>query len=237
VREEEGPYIKLYDLRAKTSVSNIYGRMAKSVLPFLLALHSIRRPIYLLLLQEGVEAQREALREWASNLERRNELQILCSTESRAIEEASAIADSTGGPRPQQRPMLTPLDRNLLSPLPETPRPSVTFREKFGEGVTDIVGRLEPLILELEGSTFPVLVVAQEGQCRALRSYFRLSRPGGRAYVPASHAPERALLCQLTTSPDRKHDTRSLFRPRDDVDERGGRPFYRHGETHRVRAG
>ena len=33
VREAEGPYIKLFDLRAKCHACNIYGRMAKSVLP------------------------------------------------------------------------------------------------------------------------------------------------------------------------------------------------------------
>ena len=38
VREEEGPYIKLFNLRAKVHACNIYGRMSKSVLPYLLAI-------------------------------------------------------------------------------------------------------------------------------------------------------------------------------------------------------
>ena len=35
VTEEEGAYIKLFDLRAKVSACNIFGRMATKVLPYL----------------------------------------------------------------------------------------------------------------------------------------------------------------------------------------------------------
>ena len=40
VREEEGPYIKMFDLRAKCHACNVYGRMSKSVLPYLLAIRA-----------------------------------------------------------------------------------------------------------------------------------------------------------------------------------------------------
>jgi hypothetical protein len=43
VSEAEGAYIKLFDLRAKVAACNIFGRMSKSVLPFLLALHTVQR--------------------------------------------------------------------------------------------------------------------------------------------------------------------------------------------------
>jgi len=89
VREEEGAYIKMFDLRAKASVCNIYGRMSKSVLPFLLALHWHPRPIFLYVLPRdtGAEpsavlgARHSALCEWATAYPRKDELQILTSTE------------------------------------------------------------------------------------------------------------------------------------------------------------
>ena len=94
VREEEGAYIKMFDLRAKASVCNIYGRMSKSVLPFLLALHWHPRPIFLYVLPReaadpaavvggggGGPARHSALCEWAASYARKAELQILTSTE------------------------------------------------------------------------------------------------------------------------------------------------------------
>ena len=92
VREEEGAYIKMFDLRAKASVCNIYGRMSKSVLPFLLALHWHPRPFFLYVLPRdaGAEpsaalgARHSALCEWAAAYPRKGELQILTSTEVRA---------------------------------------------------------------------------------------------------------------------------------------------------------
>ena len=38
VREQEGAYIKLFNLSAKAHACNVYGRMTKSVLPYLLAI-------------------------------------------------------------------------------------------------------------------------------------------------------------------------------------------------------
>ena len=46
-----------------------------------------------------------------------------------------------------------------------------SFRQRFGEKVVDLVGRLEPIVLELEGSTAPVLIVASESACRTLRAF------------------------------------------------------------------
>ena len=52
VREAEGAYIKIFDMRAKVHVANVYGRMAKSVLPYLMACHNIDRPVFLLSVDE-----------------------------------------------------------------------------------------------------------------------------------------------------------------------------------------
>lgn len=45
--EADGSYIKLYDLSTKVIASKIYGRMASSVLPFLMAMHFLPRKIVL----------------------------------------------------------------------------------------------------------------------------------------------------------------------------------------------
>ena len=50
VREDEGAFIKLYNFSSKVECASIYGRMSKTVLPFLLAIHVDDRPIYLVAL-------------------------------------------------------------------------------------------------------------------------------------------------------------------------------------------
>ena len=55
---------------------------------------------------------------------------------------------------------------------------STSFKKKFGESVGDLVVRLEPIVLELEGATQPVLVIAQEAPCRTLRAYLLKSKLG-----------------------------------------------------------
>lgn len=165
-------YIKIYDLRAKAQCCNIYGRMANKVLPFLLATHAIPRPIFLLTLSSGneedvVQSAREMLCKWAAAYERKSELVILSSTEPRALAAANAVADATGGKRPEHRSTLAPL------PLGGTDSVSTSFSKKFGENVADLVVRLEPIVLELEGATEPVMIIAQEAPCRAIRTYLR----------------------------------------------------------------
>lgn len=173
VRETEGPYIKLFDLRAKAQCCNIYGRMANRLMPFLLATHAIPRSVFLLLLPNGNEADasiahRQGLCAWFAAYARKADLQILTSTEPRAIAAAEAVADVTGGERPCLRPMLTPLLKTSKEDAG-----AATFRSRFGESVDELVVRLEPIILEVEGAVAPLLVVASEAPCRALRTYLR----------------------------------------------------------------
>ena len=121
VHETEGPYIKLFDLRAKVHACNVYGRMAKSVLPYLLALHSIARPIFMLVIDDdysyvlpggGGESKAQltaGLARWVKSYPRRDELCILTSAAPRAKETAEALADAAGCARPSPRGPLTPL--------------------------------------------------------------------------------------------------------------------------------
>lgn len=47
VGDEEGSYIKLFNLSSKVMVNQCYGRMTKTVLPYLMAIHIGTRPIWL----------------------------------------------------------------------------------------------------------------------------------------------------------------------------------------------
>eukprot|EP00927_Polykrikos_kofoidii_P042824 TRINITY_DN36873_c0_g1_i1.p1 TRINITY_DN36873_c0_g1~~TRINITY_DN36873_c0_g1_i1.p1 ORF type:complete len:518 (-),score=83.99 TRINITY_DN36873_c0_g1_i1:86-1639(-) len=47
VGDDEGPSIKLYNLSSKVMANHCYGRIAKSVVPFLMAIHIGARPIWL----------------------------------------------------------------------------------------------------------------------------------------------------------------------------------------------
>mmetsp|Transcript_42456 Transcript_42456/g.76285 ORF Transcript_42456/g.76285 Transcript_42456/m.76285 type:complete len:518 (+) Transcript_42456:48-1601(+) len=47
VQDSEGPFIKLYNLSSKVMANHCYGRVAKSILPYLMAIHVGSRPIWL----------------------------------------------------------------------------------------------------------------------------------------------------------------------------------------------
>jgi len=47
VQDSEGPFIKLYNLSSKVMANHCYGRVAKSILPYLMAIHIGSRPIWL----------------------------------------------------------------------------------------------------------------------------------------------------------------------------------------------
>jgi len=47
VEDDEGSYIKLYNLSSKVMANHCYGRIAKSMLPYLMAIHIGARPIWL----------------------------------------------------------------------------------------------------------------------------------------------------------------------------------------------
>ena len=106
LQDEEGAFIRLYDLSSKVSTHNIFGRMSKHVLPFLLALHSWPRPVTLLAMpaddDPGLAAfVTDALRAMGSAGFRRSnklcrpthKLQMFTSTHAAATALADAIAE------------------------------------------------------------------------------------------------------------------------------------------------
>ena len=122
MREAEGPYIKIFDQRSKVHACNIYGRMAKSVLPYVMAIHDINRPVFLLAVDEATATDEAhmpaALQAWLKAYSRATELLILCSTQPVALNTASEVVRLSGAPPPKHRAQLAPLQR---AP-PNTPR-------------------------------------------------------------------------------------------------------------------
>jgi len=180
VREEEGAYIKIFDLKAKVHASNVYGRMVKTVLPYMMAMHAESREIFLCIVEDDAdadcddEALHAALCKWAAGYARAKDLLILTSTMPRAAAAASALATAAGGAAPASRGQLAPVKRSGSSrpSTPAAPMAGCSFMGRFGESVQNLVGRLEPIALEIEASTCPVLVVAHEAPCRSLRALF-----------------------------------------------------------------
>jgi hypothetical protein len=211
VREAEGSYIKIFDLRAKVHACNIYGRMSKSVLPYLMAVHAIDRPVFILPVYEPDASKNvfeteedalpggklpEGLSRWVSSYPRASELIVLTSTQPRALALANAITGTAKTANPGYRAQLAPLQR--VKPASGSGEPGSapgspmkqqdgSFRENFGESVANLVTRLEPIAIEIEAATAPVLIIAHEGACRTLRGELMPSilEP---APLPSAHA-------------------------------------------------
>lgn len=57
VTDSEGAYIKLFDMSSKIMANHCYGRVAKSILPYLMAIHIGSRPIWLVRAGAGERAK------------------------------------------------------------------------------------------------------------------------------------------------------------------------------------
>lgn len=136
VEDEEGRYVKLYDFSSKVAAHLCFGRLSKTVVPYLMAVHSDDRPIYLTALaptsreleySSNGEAADEPnaklgakLREWwwgkertacsLSTSDRHSRLQILASTLQLAVDVAELIR--AGGPD-----LVTVVHTSNLNPL------------------------------------------------------------------------------------------------------------------------
>jgi len=179
--EHEGAFIQLYDLSSKVVASNVYGRMSSSVLPFLLALHFMPRPLaFVSVPADGAPTFDlcAALARWASTHE--GPLQVLSSTHPAAIDAAAAVYDAKrreNAKYSEALPALGPpchLVELQPSAVGADDRPPATLDERRGgESCADLVRRLEASVLEIEKRLAPILVVAHQAPCRALRAYLR----------------------------------------------------------------
>ncbi|CAJ1365806.1 unnamed protein product [Effrenium voratum] len=137
VQDSEGAFIKLFNLSSKVMANHCYGRIAKSILPFLMAIHIGSRPIWLAragpsdkgdggqsgsdrnssLSQEGHHfaellaefVQKRAARYWKESEKPQEATQVFTSTMPRAVASVCCM-----GQPPDKRSALNPIDKGVL---------------------------------------------------------------------------------------------------------------------------
>jgi len=236
VRDDEGPYIKLYNLSTKVLVNHCYGRTTRTVVPYLMGVHIGTRPIWLVRAGLGEENPQSPMspqaslrklslsgagqnfavslskfvaehseRHWQTNqhhlqFEEQELVKVFTSTMPRAAHSAQHVAGSH-----VQFSALNALDKGTIGvgwwdvecasdvpPWEEVERRHPEFWERFredplrcrfpgGESYMDVVNRLETLLIEVEMSTMPVLIVSHITVIQLLIAYFR-GVPLGEAY-------------------------------------------------------
>eukprot|EP00299_Pterocystis_sp_00344_P015650 c7827_g1_i1.p1 GENE.c7827_g1_i1~~c7827_g1_i1.p1 ORF type:complete len:501 (-),score=95.28 c7827_g1_i1:164-1666(-) len=193
--DDDQSYIKLMDMQTKIHASRIYGDLSRHVLPYIMALHVHPRPIYLIrsgqsvlespdttssiaeLNQEGQEFSSK-FAEFISNLH--TDFKVLTSTLPRALQTASFLHQPCFA-----TPMLNPLDRGAASSLTseqlqdsfpnfyqQWSNDRLRMRFPGGESYHDLIQRLEPIVVELEASVIPVVVISHISTLQVLYSYF-----------------------------------------------------------------
>ncbi|KAL1525407.1 hypothetical protein AB1Y20_020266 [Prymnesium parvum] len=180
VSDDEGAYIKLYNLSSKVTAHQVFGRMSKSVLPFVMSMHVHARPVYLAAFLTGTgnadehgKRFAEKISAWLKRRSATHSLRLLSSTQPASISAAAMLSSDIGAPVTHQSG-LNPLDRGTTVAEGDQLLAKMRFDERFagGESFQDLVRRLESSLLEIEASMEPVLVLAHGSPCRALRAYF-----------------------------------------------------------------
>jgi len=250
---ETHPYIKLFNLSSQLHLHHIYGRMANSLVPYMMGIHVSARPIWLVRCAHcpGAEGQTSSpgspvagrpppastvvvdrsaklspeglafakglgafcerrCKEFAqedSELELEPECTTFTSTLPRAIQTASFVPST----HINASPALNPLDKGICYGLTEDEfrrqmaeeyalwsSSKRTQRFPGGESFQDLISRLEPMLIEIEQQTSPVLIVAHLSTLQVLYGYF-----GGLTLEQAleSEIPHHTVM-QLTPSTD-----------------------------------
>mmetsp|Transcript_23536 Transcript_23536/g.56692 ORF Transcript_23536/g.56692 Transcript_23536/m.56692 type:complete len:514 (-) Transcript_23536:806-2347(-) len=239
--EENMAYIKLFNLSSQLHLNHIYGRLAKSLVPYMMSIHVGHRPIFLVraahvhgastplaqlctefsssdegrdespscrqdsqtvVVARSAELSEEGLlfaerlghfcylasKEFSAGEEGEPEdcgdcsCAIFTSTLTRAVETASCVK-AAGATRATSA--LNPIDKGVCYELTEADfqaqmpeeysrwRRDIRYRRFLGgESYHDLIQRLEPLLMELEQQTRPVLVVSHLSTLQVLYSYF-----------------------------------------------------------------
>ncbi|HEY7039172.1 MAG TPA: 6-phosphofructo-2-kinase/fructose-2,6-bisphosphatase [Methylomirabilota bacterium] len=199
LEDDEGAYLRVTGAGRGVTVSNVDGYLAARLVFFLMNLHLTARPIWLTRHGESVfnaagllggdpdltpDGRRYA-RSLAEFLDRRypdrDDVVIWTSSLRRSIQ----TADPLGRP-PWAWRALDEIDAGICdgmsyvqiqAELPEEyaarKRDKFTYRYPRGESYQDIILRLDPVIIELERTRKPVLVIAHNAVLRALYAYFQ----------------------------------------------------------------
>lgn len=188
VGDDEGSYIKAYDFSSKVAANMCFGKLSKTIVPYLMAVHTDDRPVYICALPDDVaqEDMGKKLKDWwwgtprsscslsssmhgASIDSGRSSLFVLAST--LAVDATKLIKNNSD--------LVTVSHTSALNPLlsveesdDEAGRMSFNDRSRGGESYADLVKRLESCVLDFEAAVDPVLIVTHRAPARALRAYF-----------------------------------------------------------------
>jgi broad specificity phosphatase PhoE/predicted kinase len=234
--DDEGAYLRVTGIGRGVTVSNVDGYLAGRLVFFLMNLHLTARPIWLTRHGESVYNAAGVLggdpdltvdgyryaQSLAQFLDRRDpdghDVVIWTSSLQRAIQTAAPLGRTAWAWR-----ALDEIDGGICDSmthaqiqeqLPEEyearKRNKFTYRYPRGESYQDIIVRLDPVIIELERTRKPVLVVAHNAVLRALYAYFQ--------GVPRERCPYLPIplhtVIELTPHAYGCHETRMPLEPR-----------------------
>jgi broad specificity phosphatase PhoE/predicted kinase len=197
--DDEGAYLRVIGAGRGVTVSNVDGYLAARLVFFLMNLHLTERPIWLTRHGESVYNAAGVLggdpdltpggRRYAESLARfldrresaGHDVVIWTSSLRRAIQTAAPLGRPSWAWR-----ALDEIDGGICDSMshaqireqmPEEygarERNKFTYRYPRGESYQDVIQRLDPVIIELERTRKPVLVIAHNAVLRALYAYFR----------------------------------------------------------------
>jgi broad specificity phosphatase PhoE/predicted kinase len=239
--DDEGAYLRVTGAGRGVTVSNVDGYLAARLVFFLMNLHLTARPIWLTRHGESVYNVAGVLggdpdltpdghgyaQSLATFLDRRypdpNDVVIWTSSLRRAVQTAVPL-----GRTPWAWRALDEIDGGICDSmshaqiqerLPEEyaarKRNKFSYRYPRGESYQDIILRLDPVIIELERTRKPVLVIAHNAVLRALYAYFQ--------GVPRERSPYLAIplhtVIELTPHAYGCHETCMPLEPRLDSSE------------------
>jgi broad specificity phosphatase PhoE/predicted kinase len=236
LEDDEGAYLRVTGAGRGVTVSNVDGYLAARLVFFLMNLHLTARPIWLTRHGESVynaagllggdpdltpdghryaqslaefldrcDPDRKDIVIWTSSLRRAVQTAAPLGRTSwpwRALDEINAgICDSMSYAQIQER---------LPEEYEARTRDKFTYRYPRGESYQDIILRLDPVIIELERTRKPVLVIAHNAVLRALYAYFQ---GVSRERCPHLAIPLHTVI-ELTPHAYGCHETRMPLEPR-----------------------
>lgn len=194
VEDDEGSYVKVIDAGRKIVSNRIEGYLSSRLAFFLMQIRPTERPIWLTRHGESesnlsgriggdsplTERGRKYARDLAAFVRARStQFVVWTSTLLRTVETAAPL-----GRNVQALRALNEIDagvcdgftyEEIKARMPDEfaarARDKFRYRYPRGESYADVIQRLEPVIVELEGLRSPVLIIAHQAVLRALYGY------------------------------------------------------------------
>jgi broad specificity phosphatase PhoE len=197
IDDTDGSYIKIIDVGRKVVLNRVAGQLPGRLVPLIINLHIIPRPIWLTrhgesafnvlgiiggdadLSPRGEEYARSLARFFRERFPEPDALTVWTSTLRRTVQTALPFTAMPSAFR-----ALDEIDAGICDgmtyeqireqmPDVHMARKADKFRYRYprGESYEDLIQRLDPLIIQLERQTSPMLVIGHQAVLRALYAY------------------------------------------------------------------